>query len=143
MNPDLGENTVLEKSRSSDRIRDVRNLTLFTLAIGAIAIISMDIIIYPITMFAIHSTKVFSVLVRYFSLAIIIFLIVGILARRIYFLHKNGLSAQKIVVMMLRAPLRHLASFFFALFAIALTCVIIYVLLNYNNAFLYHLSSSL
>ena len=143
MNRDTNGGTVLEKSRSRDRIRDVRNLTLFTLAIGGISIIVMDIVIYPVTMFAINHTKAFSVVVRYLSLFLLLSLALGLLVRRVYFLRKNGLPALKIFSMMIMAPLKNIASFFFSLFAIAMTGAIIYFLLKYNTFFLYHLSNSL
>lgn len=135
--------TELEKGKSGDRIRDVRNLALFVLAIALVCTVVMDILAYPLSLFAFYRKELFTTVVRYLSVSAIALYLVIIIIRRILFLSRNGIAPGRIMIILLRSPLRYITSFLFTFAAIGAVGILIYLLLNFNNLFLHTLGNIL
>lgn len=130
-----------EKSRLRDRSREILTLALFTLAIALISTIVMNILVYPVTLFAIHRKEVFNVIITHLSLYGVIGVLLFMLAKKIFRLRRDGLSASKILSYLVRRPAHHLGIFMVFLAVSAVIIAFLYVLFSYNYYYLFKLTN--
>lgn len=81
-----------EKAPLTDRARSLVVLALFTLAISVIATLAMDILVLPVSLFAVKYTETFSLIIRKSILYSFIGICLFLLIRRIVQLNRAGLS---------------------------------------------------
>ncbi len=130
-----------EKSRLRDRSREILTLALFTLAIALISTLVMNILVYPVTLFAIHRKETFNVIITHLSLYGVIGLLAFLLAKKICRLRRDGLSAAKIISYLVRRPAHHLGIFMVFLAVSAVIIVFLYLLFSYNYYYLFKLTN--
>ena len=129
-----------EKTRLRDRFKDISTLAAFTLAVALISLVIMNILIYPLTIFAVKKKELFNYIITDLSLFAILIALIAMLSLKVYRLKKDGLDIKSILAYLVRRPFYYLSLFFF--FALISSGIIffLYVILSYNYYLLYKIS---
>lgn len=130
-----------EKSRLRDRTREIVTLALFTVAVALISTVVMNVLVYPVTLFAIHRKEIFNVIIIHLSLYGVIGLLAFLLVKKIYRLRRDGLSAAKISSYLLRRPAYYLGIFLVFLAVSSVIIAFLYLLFSYNYYYLFKLTN--
>ncbi|MBN2077921.1 MAG: hypothetical protein JW838_03090 [Spirochaetes bacterium] len=130
-----------EKSRLRDRTREIVTLALFTVAVALISTVVMNILVYPVTLFAIHRKEIFNVIIIHLSLYGVIGLLAFLLVKKIYRLRRDGLAAAKISSYLLRRPAYYLGIFLVFLAVSSVIIAFLYLLFSYNYYYLFKLTN--
>lgn len=136
----MNGNEIFEKPRIKNRLKEITTLALFTIAVAILSVVVMDVLVYPIAYLSIRKPRVFTFLMNYTILFLVLFSIVFIIWRRYRLLRKEGLPRKKIVSFLMYKPVYYSAV---TLFVLALTTLIVgflYFLLHYNYYLLYRLT---
>lgn len=132
----------IETSGAKDRIKNIFTLAVFTVFALIASIVTMDIIVYPITIFAVKETALFNSVIKYGFFSTITGLLILKIFRRILSLKREGLTLSGIVKYLLKRP-RHYAGVYFAFLIISAVVIsIIYLLLSYNYYMLYKITGA-
>ena len=124
-----------EKSGLKSRLKDTLILSSIFIISFIISMIMMDIIIFPIALFAINDGKVFTVIFKYSFWLLIILVLLYMILRMIFQLKKDGFPARYIFKSIIFKPL---LSFFFII-AVLLVCMILILFINILYQSNYHL----
>ncbi len=123
-----------------DRIRETITLCSFILAIAVLSTVLMDLLIYPLSKFAVSHTAAFNYIMKDLFWIVIISIFALLLARRIYILRKDGFSAAEILRRIGVKPLTVIAACMLVIACAGIIITLLYVLLYYNYYFLYKLT---
>lgn len=126
-----------EKTRLRNRFKDIVTLALFTLVVAVISLAVMNILVYPMTVFAVNHKNAFNFIIKDLAFFALIALLLALIGLKIYRLKKNGLEAKKIVRYMVLKPFYYLSIFFFFLVISAVLLLILYALFSNNYYLLY------
>jgi hypothetical protein len=130
-----------EKSRLRDRTREIITLALFTIAVALISTLVMNILVYPVTLFAIHRKELFNVIITHLSFYGVVVFLAFLLVRNIIRLRRDGLSSSKILSYLIRRPAFYLGIVMVFLAVSAVIIAFLYVLFSYNYYYLYKLTN--
>ncbi len=133
--------TSLEQGRFSERLREILTLAIFTVGAAVTSVVTMDIIVYPLTIFAVEKTEVFTELTRWSILVLALLYILFRILRRIYILATSGLTPLEFVRYLLGRPWSYVSLFLTILITTLLVTGIIAIILRYNSHLLYRLYS--
>ncbi len=132
---------ILGKNRLKERIKEISILALFTIATAVISLILMDIIILPLTIFAISNVSLYTTLFKIVALFCIFFIPLYMIYIRVRELKKNGIKNKEVFKILLIKPVRFLAIFFFILFCTAVIVILLYILFDNNNYLMYRINN--
>jgi len=135
------KNSLYEKRSIPDRVKELAVLALFTVLIALVSLIVMDIIIYPLSYFAVTRKDAFNFIIKDVSIFIILIIMIFFFIRKLYTLHRDGLSKREIAIFFLKRPLYYSA---ISLTLLGLTIIItafIYFILMVNNDLLIRLTN--
>ena len=134
MNPnEIQYGSAYERGGIANRIKDISIFAAFTLILAVISTITMDILIYPIALFALNKTKLFSLIIKYsFIFFIAAFLLSAVIKRARSHL-KNGLTFRETATDLIKAPASVAAIAVFLIFLSAIIIGSVYLLLSTNN----------
>ncbi|MBN2158293.1 MAG: hypothetical protein JW807_02780 [Spirochaetes bacterium] len=138
----MNNENLYEKRRLRDRFRDIVTLALFTLAVAVISAVIMNLLIYPVTVFAVRNRPAFNFIVTDLSIVALAALLATMLALKVHRLRKEGLVAKEIALYLVRRPFYYLSIFFFFLVATSALLFLLYVLLSSNYYLLYRMSGN-
>ena len=130
-------NNTVETHRIKDRLRDIFILFSFVVMAAVASVIVMDILVLPITLFAVNFKSAFNFVLRDLLWLFAVLLFITLLVIRIIVLRKNGLNFREILNHIAFRPFSALATVLMILGASAVLIMIIYLLLSYNNYFIY------
>ncbi|OHD67838.1 MAG: hypothetical protein A2W19_01455 [Spirochaetes bacterium RBG_16_49_21] len=130
-----------EKNRLRDRFKEMFILAAFTAAIAIISLLVMNLLTFPVTVFAVRHKIAFNFIFKFLVSAGIIILLVSLVLLTVFRLRKGGLSAKETARYMLRKPFYYLALFFAFVAVSAMVIVLLYVMLSNNYYFLYKLTN--
>ncbi|MBN1533497.1 MAG: hypothetical protein JXA20_12585 [Spirochaetes bacterium] len=136
----MNNENLYEKSRIKDRFRDLATLAGFTVAVAILSVVVMDLLVYPLAVAATRNTEVFTALIKYTIVILPVLAVMGMQARRIVIMRREGIPGRTIAAILARRPLYHLAVFFIILLFTVLIAGALYLLLGYNYYLLYRLS---
>lgn len=134
--------SLYEKSKSGERIRELFTLSIFTIAVAIISVIVMDILIFPIALFAINYKIAFNFIIRDISIFLLIFLFVFFILKKIYTLHKDGYNYREIIKFIIKKPFYYILIFFLFIISTSIIISILYILLNNNYYILYQFTNN-
>lgn len=137
----MNNEILYEKRRLRDRFREISTLAAFTLAVAVISLVIMNLLIYPVTVFAVNHTGAFNFIVKDLSIFAIIALLLFLFGLRIYRLRKEGIPASEIARYLVRKPFYYIAIFFFFILTSSALVFLLYLLLSNNYYLLYRLSN--
>jgi hypothetical protein len=133
--------TSLEQGRFSERLREILTLALFTVGAAITAVVTMDIIVYPLTIFAVEKTELFTDLTKWAILALVLFYLLFRIIRRIIILARSGLTPLEFIRYLLGRPWSYISLFMTIMVTSLLVIGIIAIVLRYNSHLLYRLYS--
>ncbi len=133
----MNQGNLYEKTRLGDRVREMLVLALFVIAIAALSTVVMNLIVYPITLFAVNNTGTFNFIMTDILAIVIITAVLLLLFRRVYTLRKNGLSVKEIARLMVSRPFYYVTTGLIFIVITAGVIVSVYAILNNNYYFLY------
>lgn len=137
----MNNELLYEKRRLRDRFRDISTLAAFTLAVAVISLVIMNLLIYPVTVFAVNHTSAFNFIVRDLTIFTIIALLLFLVGLRVYRLRKEGIPASEIARYLVKKPFYYLAIFFFFILISSVLLLLLYLLLSNNYYLLYRLTN--
>ncbi len=133
------KNNTVETHRIKDRMKDIFILFTFVFMAAVAAVMIMDILVLPITLFAVNFKSAFNFILRDLLWLFVVLLFIALLAVRIIVLRRNGLNFREILNHVAFRPFSALATVLMILGASAVLIMIIYLLFSYNNYFIYKL----
>ncbi len=136
----MNHGNLYERGRLRDRAREMLVLALFIIAIAALSTLVMNLIVYPVTLFAINETKLFNFIMTDILALLVIIVVIFLIFRRIYNLRKNGLSIKEISRYMLTRPFYYLSAGVIFLIITSGVVLTVYAILSNNYYFLYMLT---
>jgi hypothetical protein len=131
-----------EKMKLRDRFKEISTLAIFTLAVAVISVVMMNLLIYPITIFAVKNKNAFNFIVKDLSIFGIAAILMIFLGLKIHRLRKEGLAVRDIVIYLARKPLYYISIFFFFIVTSAVLIFLLYILLSNNYYLLYKLTNN-
>lgn len=137
----MNNGILYEKRRLRDRFKEISTLAAFTLAVAIISLVIMNLLIYPVTVFAVNHTGAFNFIVKDLSIFAIIALLLFFVGLRIYRLRKEGLPASEIARYLVKKPFYYIAIFFFFILTSSVLGFLLYLLLSNNYYLLYRLTN--
>lgn len=129
-------NSSYERSGLRHRLKDFSILGFASLVIALISTLVMDLLIYPLSTFALNKTVLFTRIFQYGFLALVIGVFIFMIIKKFHTHKKNGLTKKATLIDIAKAPALALSSAFFLLIISAAIIVVIYLLLSYNNNFI-------
>lgn len=130
----------LDSKSFSSRVRDLVSISGFIIAASIISTLLMDLIIFPLTLFAINDVPSFNNLIKllfiFFISAIILFYVITKSSK----LRKEGRDTKYIILYLFRRPFYHIGLFFLILTLSALIIAAVYFLFSSNYYYLHRIS---
>ena len=126
----------LESTAVVERIKESGALINFTLIALVCSVIIMDIIVYPITIFAVTNTNASNFIFKYSFLTLSAGIIIYFISNRVLKLIKDGFSVSKIIIYFIKRIFSYIGIAFAFISISAVIISIIYRLLDLNNTFL-------
>ncbi len=123
-----------ERSGILQRIKDLGLLALYTVISAFIALIFMDLIIYPVSSFALNRTGLFTFLFRYGILFFAAGSIIFFIAKKVKKYRKHGAGAAEIILALLKIPARTAAVFIFILLVSGVIIAALWFMLSINSS---------
>ncbi len=139
MNQDIRNENLYTKRPLHERVKEIFTLAFFTIFIACVSIITMDIIVTPITLFAMHYKQAFNIIVTDVLFICIIAVCLFFLARKIIRLRRNGLGIRDILTFLALRPLYYITTFLTFLSATCFILIILFIILNSNQYLMYKL----
>lgn len=135
----ISVNNKLDSKSFGSRVRDLVSISGFIIVAAIISTLLMDLVIFPLTLFAINDVPSFNNLIKFifilFILAIFLFSIITITVK----LRKEGRDTKYIILYIFRRPLYHIGLFFCILTLCALIITVIYFLFSSNYYYLHRI----
>ena len=137
----MNNESMLEKSRLRDRFKGISTLAAFTIAIAVISIVVMNLLTYPVTVFAVKYKNAFNYIFKYFIIIGLITLFAYLVLATVYRLKKGGLSSREIALHILRKPFYALSIALFIIAASTAIIALLYILFSNNYYLLYKITT--
>lgn len=135
----MSQGNSMEKTRLRDRMRDIFTLFAFVVLSALASLVVMDILVLPVALFAVAKKSTFNFILGDLAGLFVIVLLAFLLVRRVLALRKEGLTPREILNHIVYRPFSALATALMIIFAASVLIGVIYLLLSYNNYFIYKL----
>ena len=129
----MQRNTLLEKNRFIDRIKEITTLIIFIIVIAVISIIVMDILIFPLSKFAINHKNEFNYIIKDVSVFLLLIILIFMFIKKIFKLKNDGFKQAEIIKFLFLRPFQLLFTFFIMLLSTAVVIYLLSLLFHYNN----------
>jgi len=136
----MNHDSPFEKSTLRERIKEISTLAAFTIAIAAVSIIIMNLLAYPVAIFAVKQKNAFNFIFKYFFAIGIIALFSYLVSVTVYRLKKGGLSGREIALYILKKYFHSISMFFLIVAASAAVIALLYILFSNNYYLLYKIA---
>jgi nitrogen fixation/metabolism regulation signal transduction histidine kinase len=128
----MNQHSHFEQKSNLSRIKELVTLTAFILIAALISIVVMDLLVLPLSLFAINQKSTFNFIIKDVSLFVILFIIILTLVFKVIRMQRDGLSPSQIAKYMLMRPLRAMFTFMLILVTGGIIIYILSLLLNFN-----------
>jgi hypothetical protein len=122
-----------------ERLREFRTLFIFIIASSIISLIVMNILTFPIALFAVTDPHLFTVAVRMLALILIASFVVFMIIRRIRHSMVNGIPLLHAFSASLISKVKIFLSFLILAFISIILIAVFYYILSHNYKILYEL----
>lgn len=130
----------LDSKSFGSRAKELRTISIFTVLAALLSVALMDLIIFPLTMFAINDVPKFNFMIKLlFAFIVAAFLIMGLVST-VRSLRRNSHNTAYIILYLIKKPLYHLGLFLFILALSAILIAIIYFFFSLNYYYLHRLA---
>lgn len=126
-----------ESGKITYRSRELATLAIFTFVAALISAIVMDFTVFPLTIFAVKNTGLFTAIIKFIIIFILFALGLYPIIRKIVSLKKNGFTAGAILTYLFKRSCFFISVFLVFIIISFVIIGLIYLLL-YNNHLLLH-----
>ncbi len=133
-------NNKLDSKSFSSRVRNLISISGFIILAALLSTLLMDLIVFPLTMFAISDVPSYNNLIKLIFTLVVFFILIFSVIKISRRLKKEGHDNKHILLYLLRRPLYHLGLFLFFLALFGLIITVIYLLFSTNYYYLHRLS---
>ncbi|HQO40858.1 MAG TPA: hypothetical protein PK986_10345 [Spirochaetota bacterium] len=133
-------NNKLDSKSFSSRVKDLVSISGFIIAAAVVSTLIMDLIVFPLTIFAIRDVPSFNNLIRLLFTLLILFLMIYPFISISSRLKKEGHDRKYIVKYLIRQPFYHIGLLLLFLALCALIIAAIYLLFSTNYYYLHRIS---
>ena len=137
----MNNDSMLEKGRLRDRFKGITTLAAFAVGIAVISIVVMNLLTYPVTVFAVKYKNAFNYIFKYFFIIGLIALFTYLVLATVKRLKKEGLSSREIALYILRRPLYALSTVLFIIAVSAAIIALLYILFSNNYYLIYKITT--
>lgn len=130
-----------KKKQIKDRAKEVFTLGIFTVLVALASTIIMDIIIYPLSVFAINNKPLYNFIIKDILKYLLIFFLLFLIIRKVRHLKINGLSNIEISKYLLQRPLYYTSTLMVIILASTIVILFIFFILNNNYFLLYKITN--
>ncbi|MDR3237359.1 MAG: hypothetical protein LBT84_02520 [Spirochaetia bacterium] len=131
-----------ERAGLAHRIKDISIMALFTIIVALISALVMDLLVYPISAFALSETRKFSLIIKYGFLLAVALALIFMVVRRIHNHLRKGLTLRETLIDLAKAPASAAALVFFMIVISVIVIGAVYILLSANNRMINFFMSS-
>lgn len=129
-----------ERGSLKDRIKELSSLGFLTVIIAALSVFIMNLVVFPLSYFAVNNVGTFNIILETFFFLFIIIVIIMLFYNKIKALKKMDMSSSSILIYFLKRPIHYLSIAFFFLFLCSILIITIYYLFSANYYFIYKLA---
>lgn len=129
-----------ERGSAKDRIKELSSLGFLTVIIAALSVFIMNLIVFPLSYFAVNHVDIFNIILKNFFFLFIITVIIMIFYGKIKTLRRMGFHSSAILIYFLKRPIHYLTIAFFFLFLSSILIITIYYLFSANYYLIYKLA---
>jgi hypothetical protein len=129
-----------ERESIKDRIKELSSLSFLTVIIAVISIFLMNMIVFPLSYFAVNNVTAFNIILKNISLLMILSAILLILYGKYKSLRRMGMEYTSILFYFLKRPVHYITMTLFTIILFSLLIVIIYYLFSANYYLIYKLA---
>ena len=134
------EKNTLESRTLRSKIKEITAISFFTVTAAAASIILADIIVFPLTHFAVKNVDIFNLLFKNLLLITILLFLIYSLVKKYRKLTDEGLSLKNILLYFLKRPFHYGSLFLSFILISSLVILILYFLFSLNYYYLYKIS---
>ncbi len=128
----MNQHSHYEQKSNLGRLKELFTLSAFILIAALISIVIMDLLVLPISLFAINRKSAFNFIVRDVSIFVVLFIIILMLVLKIIRMHRDGFTTSQIIKYLLMRPLRAILTFFLILITSGIVITLLSLILNFN-----------
>lgn len=129
-----------ERESIQDRVKELSSLSLLTVIIAVISIFLMNMIVFPLSYFAVNNVTAFNIILKNISLLAITGMIILILFGKYKSLRRMGMEYTQILFYFFKRPLHYITMTLFTIILFSLLIIIIYYLFSANYYLIYKLA---
>lgn len=129
-----------ERGSVKDRIKELSSLGFLTVIVAALSVIIMNLIVFPLSYFAINHVDLFNIILKNFFFLFIITAIIMIFYGKIKTLKRMGIKSSSIIIYFLKRPIHYLSIALFFIFLSSILILTIYYLFSANYYLIYKLA---
>jgi len=134
------DQSTLESSTVKSKIKEIAAISMFTIIAAVASILLADLIVFPLTHFAVKRVDIFNLVFE--NLLLLVFLIFLCLSfiKKFRKLSEEGLNARYKILYFLKRPVHYFSLVFSFIIISALMITILYLLFSLNYYYLYKIS---
>lgn len=129
-----------ERESIKDRAKELSSLSFLTVIIAVISIFLMNMIVFPLSYFAVNNVTAFNIILKNISLLAVTGVIIMILAGKYKSLRRMGMDYTSILLYFLKRPVHYITMALFTIILFSLLIIIIYYLFSANYYLIYKLA---
>lgn len=130
----------LESRTIRSKVREITAISLFTIVAAASSILLADLIVFPLTHFAVNNVNIFNLIFKNLLLVLIIIILIYTLIKKYNKLAEEGLLTGPIILYFLKRPFHYIGLLFSFLFISIIMISVLYILFSLNYYYLYKIS---
>ncbi len=130
------QNTLVSRSVKS-KVKEITAISLFTILAAIASILLADLIVFPLTHFAVRRVDIFNFIFKNLLLIIILIILCYSFIKKYRKLKDEGLNARYIILYFLKRPAHYGSLIFSFIFISLLMITILYLLFSLNYYYLY------
>jgi hypothetical protein len=128
----MNQHSHYEQKSNLGKIKELFTLSAFILISALISMVIMDLLVLPISLFAINRKSAFNFIIRDVSVFVILFILILMLILKIIRMHRDGFTTSQIIKYLLMRPLRAMLTFLLVLVTSGIIIYLLTLLLNFN-----------
>jgi len=134
-----GQNT-LESRTVRSKVKEIAAISLFTIIAAIASILLADLIVFPLTHFAVKRVDIFNLVFKNLLLLIVFIILCFSFIKKYRTLSDEGLTSKYIVLYFLKRPVHYGSLSLSFILISALMITVLYLLFSLNYYYLYKIS---
>lgn len=137
-----GQNT-LESRTVRSKVKEIAAISLFTIIAAVASILLADLIVFPLTHFAVKRVDIFNIVFKNLLLLIVFIILCFSFIKKYRALSDEGLTSKYIVLYFFKRPVHYGSLLLSFILISALMITVLYLLFSLNYYYLYKISGGI